>query len=74
MRRRVAAVSAGRKKYLMCHDSVCDPLVPIGLSQASAELRSEDADTKSPGKSSTMLTRHAKVRGQKTADLSPKYA
>ncbi|XP_039697970.1 nephrocystin-4 [Pteropus medius] len=29
--------------------------------QASAGLRSEDADTKSPGKSSTMLTRHAKV-------------
>lgn len=44
------------------------------MSQASAELRSEDTDTKSPGKSSTMLTRHAKVRGRKTADLGPKYA
>lgn len=41
------------------------------MSQASAELRPEDADTKAPGKSSSMLTRHAKVRGRKAADLGP---
>lgn len=46
-----------------------DLLVPVGFSQASAELRSEKGtDAGSPQKSSAMSTKHAKVRGQDPSD------
>lgn len=64
MRRRVAAVPAGRT-CLSPQDSVPRYTVLVGSSQASAGLRSgDDTDTRSPARSSVIPTRHAKVGAQ----------
>ena len=66
----MAAVPPGRRSYRWEEAPVTLGLRLMtpgahGFSQASAELRSEkDTDAGSPRKSSTMPTKHAKVRGR----------